>query len=56
VAPVVQAYVVYYMAERINATEEANGQRETRIVEGCRFALSVPIVLAVGVVMAVAAG
>lgn len=53
VAPVVQAYVVYYMAERINATEEANALRENCILWGCWCAFATPVVLAVGIVVAI---
>jgi hypothetical protein len=54
VVPAMQAYVVYYMAERINATEEANSQREKMILDGCRFAVWAPVVLAIGAVSALA--
>jgi hypothetical protein len=54
VVPAMQAYVVYYMAERINASEEANSQREKMILDGCRFAVWAPVVLAIGAVSALA--
>lgn len=55
IVPAMQAYVVYYSAERINATEVANSQRERMILLGCASALCAPVVLAVGAVAAVSA-
>jgi hypothetical protein len=54
VVPAVQAYVVYYMAERINTTERANSVREMLILDGCKLALAAPAVLTVAAILAMA--
>jgi hypothetical protein len=54
VVPVMQAYVVHYMADRINQTERANGIREVLIIRGCRLALAAPVVLFFAAIVAIA--
>lgn len=54
VVPAVQAYVVYYMADRINTTERANSVREMLLLDGCMRALAAAAVLIVGNLLAIA--
>ena len=56
VVPTVQAFLVYFMAERITATEAANTLRATLIAQGSRYALASPIMLFVGVFVALGLG